>query len=101
MDVCVIVVGVLKMEFTLHGNNSLKGKRNVSMGLKRKMRNKFNLAVAEVDSLDSHTRLVLAAVTVGNDWVNVESRLNKAMLMAEALAGEEMTDSDIELFTAD
>ncbi|MCA1944806.1 MAG: DUF503 domain-containing protein, partial [Desulfovibrio sp.] len=46
-----MVIGTLLLEFTLHGNDSLKGKRNVAQSLKRKLRNKFNVAVAEVDSM--------------------------------------------------
>ncbi|MFW5734872.1 MAG: DUF503 domain-containing protein [Oceanidesulfovibrio sp.] len=93
-----MVIGVLRVEFTLHGNASLKGKRSVAQSLKRKMRNKFNVSVAEVESQESHTRLVLAASTVANEWKHVESRLTKCLNMLEAAAPEEITDSSIELF---
>jgi uncharacterized protein YlxP (DUF503 family) len=96
-----MVIGVLRVEFTLHGNASLKGKRSVAHSLKRKMRNKFNVSVAEVESQESHTRLVLAASSVGNEWKHVESRLTKCLNMLEAAAPEEITDSSIELFCAD
>jgi hypothetical protein len=89
------------MEFTLHGNASLKGKRSVSNSLKRKLRNKFNLAVAEVEALDSHTRLVLAAVCVSNSHRHAESLLNKVLLHSEAACDEEMTDSRIDLLAAE
>ncbi len=82
----------------MHGNDSLKGKRSVANSLKRKMRNKFNVSVAEVESLDNHVRLVLAAVTVSNEWKHAESRLTKCLNMVEAAAPEEITDSSMELF---
>lgn len=85
------------MEFTLHGNESLKAKRNVAQSLKRKLRNKFNVSVAEVDFQESHTTLVLAATMVGSDYKRVQSTLNKALLMIEAISPEELTDSDIEM----
>ncbi len=91
-----MVIGILTMEFTLHDNFSLKGKRNVANSLKRKLRNKFNVAVAEVDGQDNCARLVLAAVTVSNTRVSVESRLTKALAMVEAISPEELTDSCIE-----
>lgn len=94
-------IGLLQMEFTLHGNRSLKGKRSVSHSVKRKLRNKFNVSVAEVESQDSHTRLVLAAVTVGADYKHVEGRMTKALNMVEAVSPEELTDSCMEIFSPD
>lgn len=90
-------IGVLTMEFTLHGNDSLKGKRNVAQSLKRKLCNKFNVSVAEVANQESHTSLVLAAAMVGSDYKRVESTLNKALCMVEAITPEELTYSDIEM----
>ena len=60
-----MIIGLLRLEFALHGNDSLKAKRNVARSLKQKLRNKFNVAVAEVEAQESHVRLVLAAVTPG------------------------------------
>lgn len=93
-------IGVLHLEFRLHGNDSLKGKRRVANSLKQKMRNKFNVSVAEVGSQDNLGRLVLAAVTVGNDRKFLEGRLSKLLNMVEAAATEELVDSDMEFFVA-
>lgn len=93
-----MLIGVLVMEFTLHGNESLKGKRSVSLSLKHKLRSKFNLAVSEVEDHESHTRLVLAAVTVGSDYKHLEGRLTKALSMVEAATPEELTDNYMEIF---
>jgi len=93
-----MLIGILIMEFTLHGNDSLKGKRSVCQSLKHKLRSKFNLSVAEVEAQESHTRLVLAAVTVGSDYKHLEGRLTKALAMVEAATPEELTDSQMEIF---
>ena len=50
-------VAVLTVEYALHGNDSLKGKRRVASSLKQKVRNRFNVAIAEAGSEDSLTRL--------------------------------------------
>ncbi len=92
-----MVIATLLLEFTLHGNDSLKGKRNVAQGLKRKLRNKFNVAVAEVDSMESHTRLVLACVTVSNSGKHAEGLLTKVQNMVEAATDEELTDSHMDI----
>ncbi|SHN54840.1 DUF503 domain-containing protein [Desulfovibrio litoralis] len=93
-------IGVLNVEFTLHGNDSLKGKRRISNSLKQKVRNKFNVSVAEIDSQDILDLLSLAVVSVSNDQRHLRSRLDKCLLMMEAVCPEEMTYSDIEIFGA-
>lgn len=95
-----MVIGVLRLEFRLHGNNSLKGKRKIALSLKQKLRNKFNLAVSEVEAQDEHQRLVLAAATISSDQARVESRLHKAMSLAEAAAPAEFVFGNTEFFTA-
>lgn len=94
-----MVVGVLTLQFTLHGNDSLKGKRRVAQSLKRKLRNKFNVAAAEVAMQDSWQTLVIAATTVSSDPVHARGVLQKALSMAEAATDAELTDDDIEIIT--
>jgi uncharacterized protein len=96
-----MIVGVLTLEFRLHGNNSLKGKRQVAQSLKQKLRNTFNVAVSEVEAQDSHQRLVLAVVTVSGETTKVESRLSKALAMVEAISPAELVRADTELFGGD
>ena len=93
-----MIVGVLSLQYRLHGNGSLKGKRKVANSLKQKLRNKFNVAVSEVDAHDVHDTLVLAAVTVGPDRGIVEKRLQKAVGLAEAATWAELVYDDIVCF---
>jgi uncharacterized protein YlxP (DUF503 family) len=95
-----MIIGVLTLEFRLHGNDSLKGKRKVAQSLKQKLRNSFNLAVSEVEAQDAHERLVLAAVTVGGDSKVVEGRLAKALNLVEAAADCELVHCDTEIFSS-
>ncbi|HMM40014.1 MAG TPA: DUF503 domain-containing protein [Desulfovibrio sp.] len=95
-----MIIGTLTLGFRLHGNDSLKGKRKVAQSLKQKLRNSFNLAVSEVDALDSHERLVLAAVTVGNETKVVEGRLAKALNLVEAAAEAELVHCETEIFSS-
>ena len=95
-----MVVGVLTLEFRLHGNDSLKGKRSVAQRLKAKLRNKFNVAVSEVAHHDSHDTLVLAAVTVSPDGNHARGLLQKALNMVVAADEAELVYEDIELIGA-
>ncbi len=85
-----MIIGVLTVEFELHGNDSLKGKRRIANSLKTKVRNQ-----------DSLTRLSLAVVSVSNSERHLQSRLDKCLAMMEAVCPEEMTYSDIEFFAAE
>ena len=90
-------IGTLGVEFRLHGNQSLKDKRRVANSLKQKVRNKFNVAVAEVYSQDDMGRLCLAIVSVSNERKHLESRLNKCMMLLEVACDEEMVYSEMSI----
>lgn len=93
-----MIIGVLTLEFRLHGNSSLKGKRQVAQSLKQKLRNTFNVAVSEVEAQDAHQKLVLAVVTVSGETTKVESRLSKALAMVEAISPAELVRCETEIF---
>lgn len=88
-------VAILGVEFALHGNESLKDKRRVANSLKQKVRNKFNVSIAEVYSENSMDRLCLAVVSVSNNRRHLESRMTKCLLMIEAVCPEEMVYSEV------
>lgn len=90
-------IGILGVEFRLHGNESLKDKRRVANSLKQKVRNKFNVSIAEVGSENDMGALHLAVVTVSNDKRHLESRLTKCLAMMEAVCPEEMVYSEISI----
>lgn len=96
-----MVAGLLRVEYRLHGNESLKDKRRVANSLKQKVRNTFNVSIAEIGSEDDMGRLSLAVISVSNDGRHLESRLTKCLSMMEAVCHEEMVFSDIEILTLD
>ncbi|MER3403060.1 MAG: DUF503 domain-containing protein [Armatimonadota bacterium] len=65
-------VGLLTVELYIGGCRSLKEKRQVVQSVTRRLRNDFNLSVAEVDHHDLHQRACLAIACVGNrsEFVN-------------------------------
>lgn len=91
-----MVIGLLRVEYRLHGNESLKDKRRIANSLKQKVRNKFNVSIAEVGSENDMDRLALTLVSISNDAKHLESRLTKCLSMMEAVCHEEMIYSDIE-----
>ena len=89
-----MVIAVLTVEYHLHGNDSLKGKRRVANSLKQKVRNTFNVAIAEYGTEDSLTRLRLMVISL-------QSRMDKCLAMMEAVCSEEMVYSDLEFINGD
>jgi uncharacterized protein YlxP (DUF503 family) len=89
-------IAILTVEFALHGNDSLKGKRRVANSIKQKVRNQFNAAVAEAGTHESLTRLRLAVVSLSNEEGHLRSRMDKCLRMMEASCPEEMLCSDLD-----
>ena len=93
-----MVVGTLKIEFYLHDNRSLKGKRKIVKSMVDKVKHKFNVAIAEVDSNDKWQKIELGLSTVGNDRRHVDASLNKVLTFLESLYLAEIVDSRIDIF---
>jgi uncharacterized protein YlxP (DUF503 family) len=89
-------VGVLTLELRLESAHSLKEKRHVVESLKMRLRNKFNVSVAEIDYQDLWQRAAIAAVTVSSDHVYAEALLRKVEEEAAALLGGELADTSVE-----
>lgn len=88
-------IAVLTVEYHLHGNDSLKGKRKVANSLKQKVRNAFNVSIAEIGSENSLSRLRLAVVSVSNSEGHLRQKMDKCLLMMEEICAEEMVANDL------
>ncbi len=89
-------IGVVTLEIVLQNSHSLKDKRHVVRSLKDRLRNKFNVAVAEIDCQDMWQRAVVAAVTVASDHTHAEKVLQSVEEEAAALLGSELTGAAVE-----
>jgi uncharacterized protein YlxP (DUF503 family) len=92
-----MVVGTLKIEFRIHDNDSLKGKRKIIRSMVDRVKHKFNAAVAEVGSNDKWQVIELGISTVGNDRRHVDSSLNNILTFLESLYLAEVVRSDMEI----
>jgi uncharacterized protein YlxP (DUF503 family) len=81
------VVGVLTLELRIEHAHSLKEKRHVVKSLKERLRNKFNVSVAEIDDMDLHNSAVLAVATVSPSRPFAEKVLQAAEREATDLVG--------------
>jgi uncharacterized protein len=89
-------IGVLTLELRLENSHSLKDKRHVVKSLKDRLRNKFNVAVAEIEFQDLWQRAAVAAVTVAADHVRAEQVLQSVEEEAASLLGADLVDTTVE-----
>ncbi len=89
-------IGVVTLELRLVNAHSLKDKRHVVASLKERLRNKFNVAVAEIDYQDLWQRAAIAAVTVSSDHSHAEKVLRGVEDEAAALLGPELAGATVE-----
>jgi uncharacterized protein len=92
----VPVVAVLTLEIFVEDSHSLKDKLHVVKSLKDRLKQKFNVAVAEIDGLDSWQHSVIAAVTVSNERVHAEQMLHAVEKESAAILGGMLASSGIE-----
>lgn len=79
---------------------SLKEKRSIVKSILKRLPQKFNVAVAEVDQLDVWRTAVIALVTVGNDAARLHSQLQKAVTWLENHRPDvPIADCEIEILT--
>jgi uncharacterized protein len=92
-----MTVGIARVTFRLHGNQSLKDKRKVVKSLVEKSRNRFGVSVAEVADQDVHQRATIGVAVIGNDGRTLNSLLDRVVDFMDALGLAEMLDREIEL----
>jgi uncharacterized protein len=90
------VIGVLTLDIHVESSHSLKEKRHIVKSLKDRLRERFNIAIAEIDGLDSWQSSVLAAVTVSNDRVHAEQLLQAVESHAAGMLGGALAGSSVE-----
>jgi uncharacterized protein YlxP (DUF503 family) len=92
-----MVVGMAKLRLRLPENHSLKGKRKVIKSICEKVRHRFNVSVAEIDSHDLWQASEIGLSVVGNERGYVNSKLDKAINFVEDLHLAEIIDVHMEL----
>lgn len=80
-------VGVLTLELRLDEAHSLKDKRHFVKSLKDRLRNKFNVSVAEIDYQDLWQRGLVAVAIVSGDQAHAEQVLQQVEREATLLLG--------------
>ncbi|NLG28550.1 MAG: DUF503 domain-containing protein [Chloroflexi bacterium] len=78
-----MVIGVCTLELQVPDSESLKQKRQVIRSFMARLRQQYNVALAEVDHQDSWQLATLAIVAVSNDLAYVQGLLERAVQAVE------------------
>ena len=92
-----MLVGAAVVEIHVHGSQSLKQKRGVVRSIVQRVRNRFNLSVAEVGGQGTWQRASLGLAIAGSDETTVRRQLEKALGFIEDLHLAEVLGSEVEI----
>jgi uncharacterized protein len=90
-------IGVCTIELHIPASGSLKEKRHSLRSLKDRIRNKFNVSVAEVDHNDLWQKATLAIAAVSNDKAHLNETLDHLLDMVRSVPEIDLIDYQIEL----
>ncbi len=91
-----MIVGVCTVELFLPDGHSLKAKRQVLLSLKDRLREKFNLSVAEVGEQDLWQKAMLGLACVANESAYVNQVLEQSLNLIRSVPTIEVVRSRIE-----
>ncbi len=92
-----MVIGCVTARLAVYEAHSLKDKRRVVKSLKDRLRNKFNVSVAETDALDSRQRAVITAAIVATDTQFAERCLQQVVNMIEQCREASLVDFETQI----
>ncbi len=92
-----MIVGAAVVEIRIHGSHSLKQRRGVVRSISQRIRNRFNISVAEVGGQNTWQRAELGLCAAGSDRQRVRGLLEKALEFIEELHLAEVGVAEIEI----
>ena len=91
-------IGVCKIRLRIPESHSLKAKRRVVKSLIARLKNRFNIAIAEVEALEAHQFAILAAVSVSNDAGHLNKVISRLVTFVEKNVDAELVDYETDFF---
>ena len=93
-----MLIGICQVEMHIPGSNSLKSKRFVLQSLKTRIRNKFNVSVAEVDHNDKWQRATIGIALVSNERQFIDKALTQILNLIDNEMQIEIIQHQTEVF---
>ncbi|EKN64056.1 hypothetical protein BABA_23735 [Neobacillus bataviensis LMG 21833] len=91
-----MIVGIVECECMIYDAHSLKEKRAVLQRILTRLKQKFNVSVAEVDYQDVWQRTKIAIAVVTSSKVSTEHELQNALKLIDSFPEIERTITEID-----
>jgi uncharacterized protein YlxP (DUF503 family) len=92
-----MVAGLGIITFRLYDCRSLKEKRKIVKSIISRLRNNFNVSVAEIEANDIYQKAVIGFALVGNNRKVINSKIDKIFNLADELNLAEIIHSEMEI----
>ena len=92
-----MVIGVCTVELHIPDQGSLKGKRQVLLSLKDRVRQKFNVSIAELDHQELWQRTILGIACIGNEKRHVNRQMDHVLSMIRRTPSVEVIQTSLEM----
>ena len=92
-----MIVGTLRVRLLLREARTLKDKRQVVQSVKERLRQSFNVSIAEVDALENPRYAVLGMAMVCNEAHPIKQVLNEIVNALRAHPVAEFVDFEMEV----
>ncbi len=93
-----MIVGLLTLDIHLPYSHSLKEKRKRMLRIKDRLKNKYNVAFAELDFQDKWQRTRIGIVTLNSQKKIIEQMFQKITLEFQELIDGEILSRDIHFY---
>ncbi len=91
-----MIVGVVRVSIHFPESGSLKAKRKILLSLKEKIKNKFNVSVAELEDNDKWQRGIIGIAVISNKQSHANAVLSKVMDLVNSRPDIVVTDMQME-----
>ncbi len=92
-----MIVGLLTVDLHIPASNSLKSKRMVIKSLTDRIKNKFNVSVAEVDAQNLWQRSVIGISIVANETMIINKVFERIRTIINDNHSVELIDATVEM----
>jgi len=92
-----MIVGSLRVRLLLRESRSLKDKRQVVHSIKDRLRNRFNISVAEVEAQDHRQLAILGMAMVSNEARHIRTVFDEIVRALRSHPVAELIDHQVEV----
>jgi len=91
-----MIVASVRVTLRLYAARSIKDKRQVVTSVRERLRNRFNLSVAEVGSQDDWRTAELGLATVASDGVGIDKTIDAVTRFLDDDVRFELVERDVQ-----